>query len=178
MTVLRDDLAAEAVIDAATGTRSDAGGRRDLEHPAIDPEPLQRAEPGVPNRPTPIDYDKVVAGLLGNCVFVPCDQAAQVLLDHAVELMALGCDEEAITAYDEMIARLCLSERHQAALAPKVDYVLPADLGEHAGVLGWPGMQVIAGRPPSEERTGSQHRAVLWPRAIPSGRDREDRLGI
>jgi hypothetical protein len=47
-----------------------------------------------------------VRSLLGGCDFTPCDQVASSLFNHALQLSALGRDEEAIAAYDELIARL------------------------------------------------------------------------
>ena len=53
-----------------------------------------------------IDETGIIAGLLGGCDFTPCDQAADSLFNHAVRLSALGREQEAIAAWENLIARL------------------------------------------------------------------------
>ena len=140
VTALRGHRAGGAVADPQTGKRSDPAGVRGLVHGMIDRElAILRPQLGMPYRAAAIDYAEIVARALGGREFVPCDQVASSLFDLAVELGALGREEQALAAYAELIARLA-----DCPDPPRREQLARARDDKHTQ-LGLPGLRVTYG---------------------------------
>jgi hypothetical protein len=114
MTTLRDHTAADAHTDAGTQRWSGAASWWEAEHEMIarDPTALS-AQDGVLNGSSGIEWAEIVTVPSGGG-FLPCDYAARVLFDHAVQLHARGREKQAVAVFDELIIRL--ADSHQARL--------------------------------------------------------------